>query len=108
MPSHNQIPAITSTNYWFKVVDFLQVNWALVDERLDGTATAWFIDDASGVFDQITFSSLESAVEGLMRNGFDLYRVALEAQPYMTPPAPPFHVSQHPSGAIYSSGQYWS
>ena len=107
MRSLTPILAINSTNYWFKVVDFLQVNWALVDERLDGTATAWFIDDASGIFDQTTFSSLESAVEGLMRNGFDLYRLALQAQTYMTPPVPPFHVSQYPSGAIYSSGQYW-
>jgi len=98
---------IASTTYWFKVVEFLQTNWALLEESPDGITTAWFIDDTGGAFDHIQFPSLERAVKGLMRNGFDLYRVALEAQRHVSPPQPPFHVSQHPSGEIYSSGEYW-
>jgi hypothetical protein len=27
---------IKSRDYWFKVVDFLQQNWALIDEQEDG------------------------------------------------------------------------
>ena len=107
MPSTQTHITIASTTYWFKVVEFLQTNWALIDEAPDGTATAWFIDDTGGVFDHIRFASLEHTVTALMRNGFDLYRVALAAQRYLSPPQPPFHVSQHPSGAIYSSGKYW-
>ena len=49
---------ITSRDYWFKIVEFLQQNWALVDFDEHG-ATAWFISDTSGVFDQIAFSSPE-------------------------------------------------
>jgi hypothetical protein len=98
---------ITSTDYWFKVVGFLQTNWALLDEAADGTVTAWFLDHTGGVFDQLRFTSLERAVDGLMCNGFDFFRVALHAQRFLTPPQPPFRLSQHHAGAIYSSGHYW-
>jgi hypothetical protein len=98
---------IVSTNYWFKVVEFLQTNWVLLDESPDGNTTVWFIDDTGGVFDHMHFPSLERAEEALMHNGFDFYQVAAPAQRFLNPPQPPFHVSQHPSGQIYSSGQYW-
>jgi hypothetical protein len=49
---------IESRDYWFKIVEFPQQNWALVDTHERG-AIAWFIGDTSGVFDQIVFSSAE-------------------------------------------------
>jgi hypothetical protein len=32
---------ITSREYWFKIVEFLQQNWALIDSA-EGNAVVWF------------------------------------------------------------------
>lgn len=98
----NEIPV-----YWFKVVEFLQTNWALVDEQPDGSAHVWFIGDTSGVFDEMYFESLEQAVEGLVANGFDLYSENQKAQTFLKPPPRPFRTESHPNGPIYSSGRFW-
>lgn len=90
--------------YWFKVVDFLQQNWALIDINDDMSATVLFIDDASGVFDEMPFSSDNEARQGLRRNGFKLLSEDAEAQGFISPPRPPFHERRRP---IYSSGEYW-
>ena len=44
---------IKSRDYWFKVVDFLQQNWALID-KVEDVAIVWFFNDTSGVFDEMT------------------------------------------------------
>ena len=72
----NNLKQINSTNYWFKIVEFLQTNWALIEEYEDGRAIVSFIDDTSGTFDEIVFPSLEQAVNELMDNGFNLYSQA--------------------------------
>lgn len=107
MIATNQIVEIKSQSYWFKIVDFLQTNWALIDEQNDGTATVWFFSDTSGVFDQIRFETLQCAVNGLMDNGFDLYEKREDVERFLTPPKPPFKRESHPNGAIYSSGMFW-
>lgn len=97
---------IESGDYWFKVVDFLQQNWALVDLNEQG-AISWFIGDTSGVFDEIVFGSMEEAVGALIRNGFRRFSDDLKAQTVMRPPKPPFTRRAHPNGPIYSSGRFW-
>ncbi|MBK6751630.1 MAG: hypothetical protein IPG67_16940 [Acidobacteria bacterium] len=42
---------IRSRDYRFKVVEFLQQNWALVDETTDGVIV-YFFGDTAGVFDR--------------------------------------------------------
>jgi len=54
----NQEVSIASRDYWFKIVEFLQLKWALVDSDERGAAV-WFISDTSVVFDEIVFSSVE-------------------------------------------------
>jgi len=41
----NETPAdIQNRDYWFKIVEFLQQNWALIDETPEGcTAKKWLI-----------------------------------------------------------------
>jgi len=65
--------SITSRDYWFKIVEYLQQNWALVDSAERG-ATVWFIGDTSRVFDEIAFSSADEAFRALTRNGFRRFR----------------------------------
>ena len=103
---HNTVE-IKSRNYWFKVVEFLQTNWALIDERENGTAHVWFLNDVSGVFDEMDFPSLGDAVDGLMRNGFDLYDKAEQVHKFLAPPNSEFKREPHPNGNIYSSGRFW-
>jgi hypothetical protein len=97
---------IKSRDYWFKIVEFLQQNWALVDRHKDG-AIAWFIGDTSGVFDKIVFSSTEEAFRALTRNGFRRFANDKEAQTFLRAPEPPFVRQPHPNGPIYSSGRFW-
>ena len=46
---------IQSRDYWFKIVECLQQNWALIDVNSDGSCTVYFIEDLSGVFDSLGF-----------------------------------------------------
>ena len=98
---------IKSRDYWFKVVDFLQQNWALIDKVEDG-AIVWFFNDTSGVFDEMTFRSLGEAVDALAENRFQRYADQPEAAEFIRAPMPPFYQSEHPNGRIYSSGRFWS
>jgi hypothetical protein len=98
--------SIRSRDYWFKIVEFLQQNWALVDSDERG-ATVWFIGDTAGVFDQIAYSSAEEAFRALPRNGFRRFADDENAQTFLRAPKPPFMRRAHPNGPIYSSGRFW-
>jgi len=98
---------IVSRDFWFKVVDFLQQNWALV-ERGGAGCKVFFISDTSGVFDELEFQSVDEAVDALRGNRFQRYEGRLEAHRYLTPPKEPFFRKEHPNGAIYSSGRFWN
>ncbi len=97
---------IKSRDYWFKFVDFLQQNWALIDEQEDGVIV-WFFSDTSGVFDEMTFRSLADAVEALQGNRFRRYADEPDGGEFIRVPVPPFYRSEHPNGKIYSSGRFW-
>ncbi len=107
MPNKNISIEISSRDYWFKVVEFLQQNWALIDSNSDGTCTVFFIGDSSGVFDRLSFSSDTEAKKALKRNGFASFTDDKEAQNFISVPKPPFKGWQHPNGLIYSSGKFW-
>ena len=96
-----------STDYWFKIVDFLQQNWAVIESNDSGTCVVYFFGDTSGVFDQLDFNSIEEAEIALTRNGFRKYADDKKAQEFIAKPQPPFHQQPHPNGPIYSSGKYW-
>lgn len=105
MPDDNTVE-INSRDYWFKVVEFLQQNWALIDP-CDPGVTVSFLGDTSGVFDQLSFPSMAEAEEALNRNGFRRFADDPDAPEFLAPPRPPFYRRPHPNGPIYSSGRYW-
>jgi hypothetical protein len=61
---------IQSTDYWIKVVEMLQQNWALIEAVKPEGVCVYFISDTSGVFDQMSFADEIAAREALVRNGF--------------------------------------
>ena len=97
---------IASRDYWFKIVEFLQQNWALVDETNAGVVV-YFFGDTAGVFDEIVFDSTDAAVIGLRRNGFKRYEDEPDSHEFIARPEEPFVRRSHPNGAIYSSGRFW-
>lgn len=101
---------INSDDYWMKVVDFLQENWALIEKKNDKYVVYFLASDyktLTKVFDQITFETLEDAQKSLLFNGFNLYSESKEFQKMTGTPVKPFRIADHPNGKIYSSGKYW-
>jgi hypothetical protein len=96
-----------STDYWFKIVEFLQQNWAVIEPDDSGACGVYFFGDTSGVFDQLNFSSIEDAESSLVRNGFRRYDDDKQTQEFIAKPQPPFRKHPHPNGPIYSSGRFW-
>lgn len=97
---------ILNTDFWFKIVEFLQQNWGVIEES-DSGYTVYFFGDTAGVFDQIDFTSIQEAEAALRRNGFARYAEDKNVQDFIAKPKPPFHRRPHPNGPIYSSGRYW-
>ena len=97
---------LNSRDYWFKVVDMLHHNWALIETE-DKENQSFFIGDISGIFDELIFDSKTEAQRSLSENGFKRLADDKVAQEYISPPSPPFHRREHPNGNIYSSGRYW-
>ena len=99
--------SIKSGDFWVKVVEMLQQNWALIDTEPDASARVFFVSDTSGVFDEIRFPSAHEAERALERNGFKRLAVSADLQSFLRPPLAPFHRAAHPNGPIYSSGRFW-
>jgi len=98
---HQDPMEIRSRDFWVKVVEMLQQNWALIDEDADAKGcTVYFIDDLGRVFDRMRFGDLAQAQEGLDRNGFDRFA----DEEFLAPPEPPFVDRPRP---IYSTGEFW-
>jgi hypothetical protein len=106
MAHDDSIIEIKSREYWFKIVEFSQQNWALIDQSDEGIVV-WFFGDTSGVFDKLLFASISDAERALRRNGFRKYADDPEAHEHIARPEPPFRLRSHPNGPIYSSGRYW-
>ena len=98
---------IKNDDFWVKVVEMLQQNWALVEPTPSAGVCVYFIGDTSGVFDEITFQSEDDAINALRRNGFTRYADDEKLQSFLHPLSAPFHRDQHPNGPIYSLGRYW-
>ena len=95
MSDEGDVTSIGGRDYWFKIVDFLQQNWAVTFETEAG-ATIWFASATSGVFDSIE-SSAHYAEVALTKNGFRRFADDGSASTTMAPLAPPFHGPPHPA-----------
>ena len=98
---------IKSADYWFKLVEMLQQNWALIECQREADCIVYFIHDESGVFDRMEFESRTLAEEALRRNGFKRFLDDPVAHTFIRPPSAPFFETEHPNGPIYSSGRFW-
>jgi len=103
----NELVEIHSTDFWVKVVEMLQQNWALIEDEAAGAVRVYFVSDTSAVFDEIAFPSTSSANEALEMNGFRRFAESTGLQSFLRAPAAPFRRSTHPNGPIYSSGRFW-
>jgi hypothetical protein len=98
---------IQSKDFWVKVVEMLQQNWAVMEPDATAGVRVYFISDASAVFDEIAFTSMIEARDALHRNGFRRFSDDRDLQSFIRPPPAPYHRSPHPNGPIYSSGHFW-
>ena len=96
-----------STDFWVKVVEMLQQNWAVIEPAAEAGALIRFISDAGGVFDEIACPTHDEARRALRRNGFRRFAEEADLQAFLHPPSPPFRRTIHPNGPIYSSGRFW-
>ncbi len=103
---YTDIPKEISKGPWFKIVEFLQQNWAVVVER-DSDVLMVFYSDTCGVFDEISFESKDKAEQALQRNGFSKFMDDQKAQEFIGLPRGKFTERPHPNGRIYSSGRFW-
>jgi len=103
----NEPVAIQDTDFWVKVIEMLQQNWAVIEPDATTGVRLYFITDTSGVFDEITFVSTVEASDALCRNGFRRFSDAPDLQSFFRQPSEPFRRSSHPNGPIYSSGRFW-
>jgi hypothetical protein len=102
----NEEVPIQSHDYWFKVIETLQQNWALIDPDTAGVVV-YFFGDSSGIFDEMRFQSQDSAMSALQMNGFRRFADDASASAFLQCPEPPFIRRPHPNGPIYSSGRFW-
>jgi hypothetical protein len=105
-PEGGRYSGLEGQPLWFKVVEMLQQNWAVISAD-KGPPTLIFIDDGGFIFDELTFDSANAATSALRRNGFSKYSVDHEAQEFIAPPRQPYQVSEMRKRPIYSSGQFW-
>jgi hypothetical protein len=104
-PMSDAVP-IQSRDFWVKVVEMLQQNWALIEPEGD-QATVYFLHDLGGVFDEISYESPHEAQTALCINGFRRFDADPSFAKICAPPKPPFRRVKHPNGRIYSSGRFW-
>jgi hypothetical protein len=102
----NECVPIQSRDYWFKAIEMLQQNWALMDDSTEGVIV-YFLSDTGGVFDELRFKSAAEAAAALRLNGFGRYTEDPRAASFLRCPEPPFKTRPHPNGPIYSSGRFW-
>jgi hypothetical protein len=97
---------IISRDFWFKIVDFLQQSWALIDEGADAV-TVWFLDDGGGVSTGFHFPRNWRQSVPFAATAFAASRLIGGLKHFIATPRTPFHNRPNPNGPIYSSGRYW-
>jgi len=81
---------IRSCDDWFKIVEFLQQNWVLVDnDPVEEGCIILFFGDTFGGFDRLRLSSRQEAAAAQMRNGSRLCETDDRANEFITQPDPP-------------------
>jgi TFIIF-interacting CTD phosphatase-like protein len=104
---------INNKDYLYKIIGFLQTNWAFVQpENSDtGGCIVKFVNNRSELMDELKFDSKDEAYSALKKNGFmgdDEYLNKYRSNESMKKPLPPYtDNTKYESNRIYSSGRYW-
>ena len=100
------IPEELAQDPWYKAVEMLQQNWAVIIDGADSVFVV-FYGDTRCVFDELSFASRWEAEDALMRNGFWKYLEDVRSHEFIGLPQGAFHFREHPNGPIYSSRRFW-
>jgi len=106
-PSQGNAPASKPPDYFVKIIEMLQQNWAVIENEPSGKVRVYFLTDTSDIFDEMLFCHREEAQLALIRNGFENYSSNPELHQFLRPPSQPFHYNPFTHRPIYSSGQFW-
>ena len=94
-------------DFFVKIIEMLQQNWAFIEPKADGKALVYFLTDTGDIFDEMIFSDPEEAQRALGRNGFENYSSNLRLHQFLRPPYAPFQYNPSMRRPIYSSGEFW-
>ncbi|HEY9091887.1 hypothetical protein [Parasphingorhabdus sp.] len=97
---------VESSSFWFKVVEMVQHNWAVILSHDEGVQIVFF-GDTSDIFDRMEFSDAGDAERALRRNGFAIFDDDPEVQSFIAKPEPRLQDEPFYHRPIYSSGQFW-
>lgn len=104
---YTEIPEELARDPWFKIVEFLQQNWAVVIDR-ENDVLVVFYGDNCGVFDEMSFPTREEGENALRRNGFSKFMDDKQSRKFIGLPKGEFTERAHPNGRIYSSRRFWN
>lgn len=102
----DKILNVESSSFWFKIVEMLQHNWAVILPK-DGGIEVVFFGDTSYIFDRMQFADAYDAERALRRNGFAIFEDDPEAQSFIAKPEVLLKDDPIDHRPIYSSGQFW-
>ena len=88
-PTPSDAVPIKTRDFWVKVVDMLQQNWAPIEPE-GSKVTIYFLHDLGGVFDEIPYHSLPEAQTALRISGFRRYDEDPSYSEMFARPEPPF------------------
>ena len=94
-------------DWWIKLIEMLQNNWAVIVPNPKHGADIIFVSDGSGIFDRISYGSKEEAEAALLRNGFSRYYGEADIMKFIPYPRKPYTFWSHPNGRIYCTEKYW-
>lgn len=123
-PSGPPVFEINAHEWWIKVLGMLQHNWALIEERPDGSVTVYFFHDCGdtnmpchgysmrqlkgrcAVIDSLEFRSVRDAENALSQNGFRPHGknelMGSDLKPFGN-----FYDARSTEEGIYSKQGYW-
>jgi hypothetical protein len=89
---------IKSTDFWGKVVEMLQQNWALIEDEPGRAVRVFSSATRAACSMRLRFPPISRRDR---RSGFKRFADSADLLSFLRPPPAPYHRTAHPSGAIY-------
>jgi len=98
----DELAFIESRDYWVRVVDFLQIHWALIEREGPKKSKIYFLTEVSGIFDEVVCHSTAAAEALLESNEFSRFSENVSVSMF-DPPPPPFWRREDGFGGVYTA-----